>query len=215
MRRSFRRHQRPGFGAAMLRSARRLIVMLCLAGIIWLGGLIWFAEGIPREGTPLPTQTTDAVVVLTGGPARLKAGLAELEAGRARKLFVSGVNPLVELGELLRAAGDTGKVPESAIALGYSADSTVGNASETRQWMDREGFRSLRLVTASYHMRRSLLEFHRAMPGTEIIAHPVFPETFMRDSWWSWPGTLALIVNEYHKYVAVRLRDLITSTAGS
>jgi uncharacterized SAM-binding protein YcdF (DUF218 family) len=99
--------------------------------------------------------------------------------------------------------------------LGYSADNTIGNATETRQWMEREGYRSLRLITASYHMRRSLLEFRRAMPDVEIVVHPVFPDTFMRDTWWAWPGTLSLIVIEYHKYVAVRVRELIFSAGGT
>lgn len=200
----------------MLRVARRLLITLSVIGAAWLGGLIWFAEGIPRDrATPPPAQTTDAIVVLTGGPARLKAGLAEMEAGRARKLFISGVNPRVELAELLRTAGQSGSAAECCIVLGYAADNTVGNAAETRQWMEREGYRSLRLVTASYHMRRSLAEFRRAMPTLEIIAHPVFPETFMRDSWWAYPGTLSLIVSEYHKYLAVLARERIAAAGGA
>jgi uncharacterized SAM-binding protein YcdF (DUF218 family) len=192
----------------MMRTARRLFLALNVVAAAWLGGLIWFAEGIPRDrDRPPPAQATDAVVVLTGGPARLKAGLAELEAGRARKLFVSGVNPRVELAELLRTAGQPASTVECCIVLGYAADNTLGNAAETRQWMEREGYRSLRLVTASYHMRRSLAEFRRAMPAVEIIAHPVFPDAFMRDSWWSFPGTLGLVVSEYHKYMAVLVRE--------
>jgi len=198
----------------MLRAARHLLFALSLIGAAWLGGLIWFAEGIPRDrDAPPPPQATDAVVVLTGGPARLRAGLAELEAGRARKLFVSGVNPRVELSELLRTAGQPAAAAECCIVLGYAADNTAGNAAETRQWMEREGYRSLRLVTASYHMRRSLAEFRRAMPMTEIVAHPVFPETFMRNSWWSYPGTLALVLSEYHKYLAVLLRERLSAGA--
>ena len=42
--------------------------------------------------------------------------------------------------------------------LGREADNTHGNARETAGWMRGEGYRSLRLVTSWYHMRRSLLE---------------------------------------------------------
>lgn len=192
------------------RAANRLLALLSIVGAAWLGGLIWFAESIPRDrDSAIPTRATDAVVVLTGGQARLKAGLAELEAGRARKLFVSGVNPRVELTELLRTTGQTSSAGECCIVLGYAADNTLGNAAETRQWMEREGYGSLRLVTANYHMRRSLLEFRRAMPAIDIVPHPVFPDAFMRDSWWTWRGTLNLVVSEYHKYLAVLLRDRI------
>jgi uncharacterized SAM-binding protein YcdF (DUF218 family) len=79
---------------------------------------------------------------------------------------------------------------------------------ETHEWMARQGYTSLRLVTASYHMQRSLLEFHRAMPAARIVPHPVFPDGFMRDAWWRWPGTLSLIVTEYHKYLAALARPL-------
>jgi uncharacterized SAM-binding protein YcdF (DUF218 family) len=213
---SFRREPVRHAAGVMLRTARRLLVALGLIGGAWLGGLIWFAESIPRDRqAPSSAHSTDAIVVLTGGPARLKAGLVELEAGRARKLFVSGVNPRVELNELLRTAGQPAGAAECCIVLGYAADNTLGNAAETRQWMEREGYRSLRLVTANYHMRRSLLEFRRAMPHVDIVAHPVFPETFMRDSWWSWPGTLALIVSEYHKYLAVLVLERLTPASGA
>lgn len=196
--------------AAMVRTARRLIVALVLVGAIWVAGLVWFAESIPRPGgAPVPDTRTDAVVVLTGGPLRLRTGLTLLEEGKARKLFVSGVNPRVEMAELLRTAEKTTSQADCCIVLGYAADNTTGNANETRGWMEREGYRSLRLVTASYHMRRSLLEFRRAMPGITVVAHPVFPDSFMADSWWSWPGTLTLIVSEYHKTLAAWLRDLM------
>ena len=50
-----------------------------------------------------------------------------------------------------------------------------------RSGCESEGFHSLRLVTASYHMPRSMLEFARAMPDIAIVPNPVFPE-FMRES---------------------------------
>lgn len=198
----------------MARSARRLIVALLLLGGVWLAGLIWFAESIPRNG-PAPDTRTDAVVVLTGGPLRLRTGLTLLDEGKARKLFVSGVNPRVEMNELLRTAGQSASQADCCIVLGYAADNTAGNAAETKAWMEREGFRSLRLVTASYHMRRSLHEFRRAMPAVTIVAHPVHPEGFMARDWWAWPGTLALIVSEYHKFIAAWLRDAILREAGA
>ena len=87
--------------------------------------------------------------------------------------------------------------------------------SSDLRWMRREGFGSLVLVTATYHMPRSLNEFHRALPEARIVAYPVFPENFKRDEWWRWPGSAALVVIEYHKYMLARLRfglaDLIAS----
>ncbi|MGQ0662231.1 MAG: YdcF family protein [Pseudomonadota bacterium] len=197
---------------------RRLVGLLAAVGLgiaLWLGGLIWFAQRIPRPDSALADDPTDAVIVLTGGPLRLKTGLEVLAAGRARKLFVSGVYRGVDAAELLRAARHDPAAVECCIVLGYSADNTAGNAAEARAWMAGEGFSSLRLVTASYHIERSLLEFRRAMPEARIVPHPVFPENFMREQWWQWPGTLSLIVTEYHKYLAALPRPYLAAGAAA
>lgn len=188
--------------------ARTLIAPVLAAGaaaLLYLGGLVWFAATIPREG-PLDARATDAIVVLTGGQLRLREGLRLLAEGKAKKLLVSGVARGVELQELLRVARHEPGAVECCVELGYDADSTAGNARETAAFMAREGYASLRLVTANYHMRRSLLEFRRAMPGAEIVAHPVFPDAFRIDAWWRWPGTYALVQAEYHKYLVALVR---------
>ena len=198
--------------SAMVRTARRMVLLLVVLGIAWLGGLIWFANSIPSEtgpggGVTIDLTATDAVVVLTGGPLRLRAGLDLLGQGKAKKLFVSGVSRNVELPEILKAVQRSAAEPLSCcIAIGHDAADTAGNAAETEVWMQHEGFKSLRLVTASYHMPRSLLEFRRAMPEVTIVPYPVFPGGFKRETWWAWPGTLALIVSEYQKYVATAAR---------
>jgi uncharacterized SAM-binding protein YcdF (DUF218 family) len=195
-------------GRRVVRKLAFLVAAIGLALGAYIGGLIWFAESIPRT-LDNPDEVTEAIVVLTGGQLRLKEGLTLLNEGRAKKLFVTGVSHGVDLPELLRTAQQPAQSMQCCVALGHAADSTAGNAVETRDWMVKEGFKSLRLVTANYHVRRSLLEFHRAMPTIKIIAHPVFPEPFKRDEWWHWPGTLALIISEYHKYLGAAVRATI------
>lgn len=200
--------------SAMLRTARRMAALLAVLVIAWVGGLVWFAHRIPSpDNTVVSPEATDAVVVLTGGPLRLKAGLELLEAGKAKKLFVSGVSRQVDLTELLRTAQTSPAAVACCISLGHDAADTSGNASETRLWMEHEGFHSLRLVTANYHMQRSLLEFRYAMPEMTIVPNPVFPDSFKRNHWWAWPGTFALIVTEYQKYVAAAGRAWLLTEA--
>jgi uncharacterized SAM-binding protein YcdF (DUF218 family) len=186
---------------------RVLGLAIAVAVAAWAAGLVWFAESIPA-GPARPEAKTDAIVVLTGGPSRLKAGLELLAEGKARKLFVSGVYRGVEVAELLRIARQSPAEVDCCVVLGYAADSTLGNALETRAWMEREGFTSLRLVTANYHMRRSLLEFRRVMPETTIEPEPVAPPQFMRELWWQYPGTAALIAMEFDKYLLALVRPL-------
>jgi uncharacterized SAM-binding protein YcdF (DUF218 family) len=192
------------------RILRRAALLLAIPAAGWLGGLVWFAETIPSAAAD-DGRATDAIVVLTGGAARLKAGLDLLAAGRARKLFVSGVYRGVDVAELLRVGRQDPERLACCVVLGHEAESTAGNADETRAWMAREGFTSLRLVTASYHMRRSLIEFRRAMPAATILPHAVAPDGFRRERWWAWPGTLRLVVSEYNKTVGALARAWVAA----
>ena len=182
-------------------SFTRKVLAVALLGLgAWSAGFFWFIEQIPSR-VEQPETMTDAIVVLTGGGGRLGAGLELLARGRARKLFVSGVYRGVEVAEILRAARRAPEELECCVDLGHDAVDTRSNANETGRWMAAEGFTSLRLVTASYHMPRSRVEFRRAMPTARMIAHPVFQGNVHIDEWWRWPGTTALLIGEYNKYL--------------
>lgn len=168
--------------------------------LLWCGGLVWFSQQIPRR-VDEPAIVTDAIVVLTGSAGRLTTGLELLARGQAEKLFISGVYQGVDVAEILRLSRQAPDEVECCIELGHSATDTVGNARETARWMTIEGFTSLRLVTASYHMPRSLVEFRRAMPNVALTAHPVFADNVHIDAWWRWPGTANLIAVEFNKYL--------------
>jgi len=73
--------------------------------------------------------------------------------------------------------------------------------------MRQEHFRSLRLVTSNYHMRRALLEFSRAMPEMRVVPHPVLPEALKPERWWSSLARLELVVGEYDKYLWALVRS--------
>ncbi|MCH8925057.1 MAG: YdcF family protein [Proteobacteria bacterium] len=186
----------------------RLIGFAALFLGIWLVGLLWFAKDLPVS-VAAPARATDAIVVLTGGSRRVHQGLELLAQRRAKKLFISGVYRGVDVRELLSVSQQSPADLDCCIALGYEADSTRGNARETADWMREQGLGSLRLVTAAYHMPRSLLEFRRAMPEIEIVPHPVFPEHVKQRDWWRWPGSASLIISEYNKYLVALARGLL------
>jgi uncharacterized SAM-binding protein YcdF (DUF218 family) len=190
------------------RALRRIVAVAAFAFLVWAAGLYLFAALIPEPGAA-SGEKTDAIVVLTGGAGRVSEGLSLLAAGSGRKLFVSGVYQGVDVRALLRLAQRAPGDLECCIALGYVADSTRGNAVETVEWMTREGFTSIRLVTASYHMPRSLLEFRHALPSEiRVVPHPVFPAGFYAENWWRWRGSARLAISEYHKYILARMELL-------
>lgn len=177
--------------------------------VLWAGGLFSFAEGIPEPGAESTTDT-DAIVVLTGGSGRLRTGLDLLLAGRAKRLFISGVYRGVDVTQLMALLKQNPEQVENRVSIGNAID-TIENALETKIWMHQQGFTSLRLVTAAYHMPRSLLEFQDAMPNIRIEPHPVFPEHVKQEFWWAWPGTMALTATEYNKYLVAWLRHKINA----
>jgi uncharacterized SAM-binding protein YcdF (DUF218 family) len=197
-------------------AARRFLAGLAgiaiLLALAWAGGLVWFAERVSRMAPE--AGATDAIVVLTGGSERVAEGVALLSSGNAGLLFVSGVPEGVTLEAVLDGAGAGAKALLPKIVLGHAAQDTIGNAAETAAWVRREGIASLRLVTANYHMPRSLIEFRRALPGVAILPHPVFPDRFKDREWWRWPGTLTLMVREYDKYLLALIRDWAARLAG-
>jgi uncharacterized SAM-binding protein YcdF (DUF218 family) len=176
-----------------------ILMFVVASGVAWAGGFLWFASTNPTSVEDKATYT-DAIVVLTGGSERIETGLALLDDGLAERLFVSGVGEQVKIGDLLPRAGTLRPELRDDITVGTAASNTPGNALETAIWARTAGVHSIRLVTAAYHMRRSLLEFHAAMPGVAIVPHPVFPPNVKTD-WWRWPGTTSLIAREYTKFL--------------
>lgn len=190
---------------------KRLFQLILVLAALWLGGLVYFAGEIP-DSVADPDSQTDAIVVLTGGSQRIETGLQLLTAGKAKMLFISGVNIGVEVPKLLHTL-NTDETLAGKIVLGHEASSTRGNALETALWMRAQGFHSLRLVTSAYHMPRSLLEFSEVMPDIAITPNPVFAENVKQGEWWAWPGTASLVVEEYVKYLVVLLRQSLPAPA--
>lgn len=212
MRDRFRRRRR-----GWRRLLPRLVTIVLIGFLAWLGGLVYFTTLIPGSVDDEDT-TADAIVVLTGGSDRLREGLRLLADGKAERLLISGVHREASLADLLK----TGEAPpnlsaqsiECCITLGHEAGNTAGNAAEAAAWAAANNIHSLRLVTADYHMPRSLLEFAHAMPDVLLLPHPVFPKDVKRDEWWLWPGTASLVVSEYHKYMASLARGWLDRLLG-
>jgi uncharacterized SAM-binding protein YcdF (DUF218 family) len=183
--------------------------------LLWLPGLLWFYTLIPTPADAVRTVRTDAIVVLTGGMGRVEQGIELLKADRAKMLLISGVDKDVKPAEIVAEYGIDTRHPVladgvSRMVLDYGPRDTVGNARETAKWMQANGLRSVQLVTSSYHMPRSVMEFHHAMPQAKIVPSPVFPEWTGYDRWMLTPrGSLRLILLEYHKYALRKLYYLL------
>lgn len=171
-------------------------------------GYVRFASGLePRE--PVAVPRTDAIVVVTGGSQRIGDAIGLLGADRGSRLLISGVNEKTGREELAKLNPSSRELLACCVDLDYRARNTIGNAIETRRWVRQHGFRSLLLVTSNYHMPRTAAEFRHAMPGVRIVPHPVVTEQIDTNGWWNEWRTVKVLMPEYVKYLAARLRSAL------
>ena len=185
--------------------ARALIYVAALAVAALAFGFVIFATSVMRD--PLgSSDIADGIVVLTGGDYRIVEGARLLVEGRAKRLLITGVNRKTSREDVHRISGLDHQKFTCCVDLGYEALDTVGNADETRTWANANGYRSLIVVTSSYHMPRSLAELALAMPGRTLIPHAVTPRSFPESGWWLHVATTRLLLSEYLKYLPARAR---------
>lgn len=178
---------------------RSFLLATLIAAGVWFAGFLCFVS-VTETPPPPDLPPADGIVVLTGGADRIADGLRLLAAGKGRELLVSGVASKLDLAEMARRAGLDPAQLDGHVTLGRAALTTRGNAAEAALWARQNGFHSLILVTATYHMPRARAEFARAMPDVTFYAAAVVPPA-MRGPWrWT---TLRLLVVEYSKFLIV------------
>jgi len=183
----------------------RIVLVEVLA---YLLGFVAFAATLPSRPPGIPHA--DAVVTLTGGDARLDTAARLLERGAAKRLLVTGVHPSITKPEIKKLAHGGNRF-DCCADLDFAAEDTRENAVEAATWMRAHGFNSLILVTANYHMPRSLAEFHAAMPNVQLVGYPVEPQGANWRHWWRNPHTVRLLQAEYTKYLASLVLDRFIS----
>ena len=167
-----------------------------LVVLAWALGFALFVVLLPR---PADDRVTDAIVVLTGGPARIPRALDLLERNRANRLLVSGVGRAVRAPELAASNGASPALFACCVDLGREAVDTRSNAEETARWLRRQRYATVRLVTTDWHMPRARFELARALDADRGAAVAI-----LADGVPSQPGFRQLLT-EYNKYVLRRL----------
>ena len=190
------------------------IKFIIFGAILLVGGFGYFIWELPDQQIELD-RNADGIVVLTGGDSRVSDGLALLAAGRAKRLLISGVYTGTTSSDIARQVVDYNRLLTCCVDLDYSAINTLGNAVGTRQWTLKNGFHSLIVVTSAYHMPRALAELSHQLPGVALIPYPVVSERLRVEPWWSNGATTKVVLSEYVKYLAAKLRMQFESAPAS
>jgi len=184
------------------------VVIVAVATALVAGSLGQFALFAHKVATTdVPTSANaDAIVVLTGGQARVSEAVRLLEEGRASRLLISGVHPGTTREQLAAVTSSNMPLERASVDLDRVALNTAGNATETATWVQKNGFSTLLVVTSAYHLPRAQAELSGALPNVDLIAYPVFSKDLKLDTWYQKPATIRLLMREYVKYILARLR---------
>ena len=157
-------------------------------------GFVLFAFTLGKPA-PATAKATDAAVVLTGGPGRIDHAIDVLKARQAQRLLVAGVDPAVTKPDLARRIPGSRQWLACCVDLGSESVDTRSNAEEAGRWLAKHDYRSVRLITSDWHMRRARYEFQKVLGGKyRLVTDGVRTEP-----------SLVTLFGEYNKYLLRRL----------
>ncbi|MEO7814928.1 MAG: YdcF family protein [Sphingomicrobium sp.] len=165
-----------------------------LLAILYALGFLLFGVSL-ADPTPAGTPRVDALVAITGGTGRIEHAVDILKAGGGKRLLIAGADPSVTKDDLVRRLHGSRKLVDCCVDLGSESVDTRSNAEEARRWLVKHGYKSARLITSDWHMRRAAYEFDHQLRGkVKIIPDAVKSE----------PKFMTLFT-EYNKYVLRRM----------
>lgn len=159
--------------------------------ILVLGGTL---ADRPLEAADLFKQGYAPRIVLTRGPD-------EDAVARLRGLGIEIETQFDQNQEILKQLG----VPEQALIVPDRIhDNTADEAQTLRALVDRHRWRSVIVVTSTYHLRRSGLAMRRALRGTatRVVLRGSRYDDARPDEWWKRRRDIRWVASELPKLLA-------------
>ncbi|WP_309602217.1 YdcF family protein [Sphingomonas sp.] len=162
--------------------------------ILYALGFLLFGVSLAAPA-PADTAKVDALIAITGGTGRIEHAVDVLKVGGGKRLLIAGADPSVTKADIVRRLNGSSKLVDCCVDLGSESVDTRSNAEEARRWLTKRGFKSARLITSDWHMRRAAYEFDRQFDETTTI----IPDAVRSD-----PNFMTLFT-EYNKYILRRM----------
>lgn len=174
------------YRAARKRLVRAIAVVAVAYLLLFYTPSIWFlAEPLKIADAP---RKADAIVVFAGGVGesgkagqgyeeRLKYAVELYKEGYASHLiFSSGYTYAIKEIDIMKALAISMGVSPDAILLENQAGNTYENVKYTKMILDKEGWKSILLISSPYHMRRVSLVYNKIGGGLKVAYTPI-PES--------------------------------------
>jgi uncharacterized SAM-binding protein YcdF (DUF218 family) len=168
--------------------------LLAFLAILYVLGFALFAVTLGTPAGP-DTPRVDAIIAITGGKGRIEHGARLLAEGNAKRMLIAGADPSVRKVDMVHRLGAPRQLLDCCVDLGSESVDTRSNAEEAKRWIEQRRYKSIRLVTSDWHMRRARYEFNRQLDrDIRIVPDAVRTE----------PNFMTLFA-EYNKYLLRRL----------
>lgn len=162
-----------------------------LPGLLVLAYLIlWAAGAFLVVGDRV--RPVDVIVLLSGGDeARLEEAVQLYKSGTSNRLLITETGAIPDGGgprasALLQRQAEAAGVPEGAVSttMGRSV-STADEAAAVLAFCDRQGLRSVLVVTDPYHTRRTQVIFASTFSGSGVqaLVRPVRDHWYQSSTW--------------------------------
>src|SRR6476620_5348316 len=119
------------------------VVMLVIGFFIFTGSI---------ERSQLEPRTADGIAVLTGGAARIDKAMKLLTQHKAKRLLITGVNRTTSTEELKQLASQGDQLFSCWVGIDKEVLFNNADTTETSQWVARNHYTSVIVVTSNYHM---------------------------------------------------------------
>ncbi len=186
---------------------------LLIVVMVWFVGLLAFTSRVEQSTPPAEPPVSDGVVVLTGA-SNVRLGGGDQAAGSRQGQAPAdlGRQPRgLARGRAGRDQGRRGRSTTAASTWATRPPTPSATPARSAEWAKAKDYHSLIVVTADYHMPRSMLELHAAMPDVTLHAYPVVTESSNAHRWWKGGTSARRMIVEYCKYLAILGREAFLS----
>ena len=202
----------PHLLTALLRWMYRRFFELFCGGMLlaFLLFSLWLWRGAHYLIVETEIAPSDVLLILGGKTDRLREGVKLYHQGYAPHVLFTAAGLQLRLahvhlnwGQIMRHAAKIEGIPPEATFLDMESTSTYEDAVNSKRILQEHGWKSVIIISSTYHMRRVRMTFDKVFDGSGIRLHyhPAPSDELHPDGWWKREADMVYVVFEYIKLV--------------